>query len=85
MRTRAERWLLPVGLVASLTQAISLDTNSTSSIKDAASAIAFNMMTYYYGNQTGNNPGNLAPPYYWWEAGAMFGHIVDYYYCAYTP
>jgi mannan endo-1,6-alpha-mannosidase len=32
------------------------------------------------GNQTGGIPGNLPPPYYWWEAGAMFGAMIDYWY-----
>jgi len=38
------------------------------------------MMTYYTGNQTGGVPGNLPNPYYWWEAGAMFGAMIDYWY-----
>ena len=38
------------------------------------------MMKYYTGNNTGDNPGNLPAPYYWWEAGAMFGIMVDYWY-----
>lgn len=38
------------------------------------------MMAYYNGNQTGGIPGNLPPPYYWWEAGAMFGAMIDYWY-----
>lgn len=38
------------------------------------------MMTYYNGNKTGGIPGNLPPPYYWWEAGAMFGSLIDYWY-----
>ena len=26
-------------------------------------------------------PGLLTyPPYYWWEAGAMFGQLIDYWY-----
>lgn len=37
-------------------------------------------MKYYTGNQTGDVPGNLPQPYYWWEAGAVFGGLVDYYY-----
>lgn len=39
-------------------------------------------MAYYTGNNTGDVPGNLPDPYYWWEAGAMFGTMVDYW--AYT-
>ena len=37
-------------------------------------------MKYYSGNETGDVPGNLPQPYYWWEAGAVFGGMVDYYY-----
>lgn len=37
-------------------------------------------MSYYTGNRTGDVPGNLPAPYYWWEAGAMFGAMVDYWY-----
>jgi len=52
--------------------AITLDPSSSTSIKNAASTIAFDLMTYYTGNNTGDVPGNLPAPYYWWEAGAMY-------------
>jgi mannan endo-1,6-alpha-mannosidase len=51
--------------------AISLDLTSKDSIKSAASTIAFDLMSYYTGNNTGDVPGNLPDPYFWWEAGAM--------------
>lgn len=38
------------------------------------------MVKYYTGNRTGDVPGNLPDPYYWWEAGAMFGALIDYWY-----
>lgn len=38
------------------------------------------MMSYYTGNRTGDVPGNLPAPYYWWEAGAMFGEMIEYWY-----
>lgn len=38
------------------------------------------MMTYYTGNQTGQPVGLLPNPYYWWEAGAMFGQMIEYWY-----
>lgn len=38
------------------------------------------MVTYYTGNRTGDIPGNLPPPYYWWETGAMFSALIDYWY-----
>lgn len=37
-------------------------------------------MKYYTGNETGDVPGNLPNPYYWWEAGAVFGAMVEYFY-----
>lgn len=51
--------------------AITLDTTSSDSIKSAASNIAYDLMSYYTGNNTGDVAGNLPAPYYWWEAGAM--------------
>lgn len=69
-----------------LVEGIDVDFTSASSIKSATSTIAYDMLSsWYYGNQTGNNPGNLPPPYYWWEAGAMFMHLVDYWYCQSPP
>ena len=65
--------------------AIALDVRSRSSIKQAASTLAFDMVRYYTGNNTGDVPGNLPSPYYWWEAGAMlvlflcfFGPFLTY-------
>jgi mannan endo-1,6-alpha-mannosidase len=50
------------------------------SIKAAASTAAFEMVSYYYGNTTAGIPGLLGDPYYWWEAGAMFSALMDYWY-----
>lgn len=63
-----------------VSEAISLDLDSADSIKAAAKNLAYDMMVYYDGNKTGGIPGNLPPPYYWWEAGAMFGAMIDYWY-----
>lgn len=51
--------------------AITLDLTSPESIKNAAGTAAFDLMTYYTGNRTGDTPGNLPDPYFWWECGAM--------------
>lgn len=69
-----------VGLLASAAGAIELDVNSDDSIKAAASTVAFGLLKYYTGNNTGDVPGNLPDPYFWWEAGAMFGTMVDYWF-----
>lgn len=62
------------------TLAIDLDVTDSNSVKTAASDIAHGMMTWYNGNETGQVPGLLALPYYWWEAGAMMGSLMDYWY-----
>ena len=38
------------------------------------------MMEYYDGNLTGKIPGNFPQPYYWWEAGAAMGALIDYWF-----
>jgi mannan endo-1,6-alpha-mannosidase len=48
-----------------------IDDAVIESIKKAASTAAYGMMTYYHGNETGQIPGLLPQPYYWWETGAM--------------
>ncbi|KIW00946.1 uncharacterized protein PV09_07472 [Verruconis gallopava] len=72
------RLLAGVGIARA---AITLDTSSTDSIKQAASTAAWGMVKYWYtGNNTGDVPGNLPAPYYWWEAGGFFGTLIDYWY-----
>ncbi|KAL3962123.1 hypothetical protein ACCO45_003646 [Purpureocillium lilacinum] len=53
-------------------------------IRTTAGLIAWDMMQYYKGNLTGATPGILPGPppggdYYWWEAGAMWGTLIDYW------
>ncbi|KAM3436161.1 hypothetical protein MY4824_004466 [Beauveria thailandica] len=57
-----------------------LDLTSEKSIKDTAKGLAQDMLSFYTGNKPGGTPGLLNPPYYWWEAGAMLGALVDYWY-----
>jgi mannan endo-1,6-alpha-mannosidase len=49
-----------------------------------AATIAYDMMSIYKGNLSGQTPGLLPVPedqgYYWWEAGAMFGSMIDYWF-----
>ena len=53
---------------------------STESIKNAASTVAYDMMSYYKGNLSGMPEGLLPEPYYWWEAGAVFGQMIEYWF-----
>ncbi|RFU32321.1 hypothetical protein B7463_g4008, partial [Scytalidium lignicola] len=66
---------------------LTVDVTSPDSIKSVASTIAYDMMTYYKGNESGGIPGVLPGPppnpswgYYWWESGAMWGTLIDYWY-----
>lgn len=70
-----------------LSQAAYYDLNlqSPDSIKEVTSILAHDMMTWYKGNLTGGTPGILPGPcqslecYYWWEAGAMFASLINYW------
>ncbi|KAK4043786.1 glycosyl hydrolase family 76-domain-containing protein [Parachaetomium inaequale] len=37
-------------------------------------------MSFYSGHHLGGTPGLLPKPYYWWEAGALMGSLIDYWY-----
>lgn len=54
-------------------------------IKKTASTLAWDLLQYYNGNETGQTPGILPGPppagdYYWWEGGAMWGTLIDYWF-----
>lgn len=44
--------------------AIQVDINDPNSVRAAASTVAFGLMKYYTGNNTGDVPGNLPAPYF---------------------
>lgn len=79
---------LAAAALATTTSAIPLDVTSTSSIKAAAATVVEGIFSYYKNNATGPNTQpwqvGLFPffPYYWWESGAVWGGMMDYY--AYT-
>ncbi|KAI1392370.1 glycoside hydrolase family 76 protein [Hypoxylon trugodes] len=68
--------LMATGLVASY----DLDVGSTDSIKNTAKQMAQDLVSFYHGDEPGQTPGLLPQPYYWWEAGAMMGSLIDYWY-----
>ncbi|KAI6345294.1 hypothetical protein MCOR25_011044 [Pyricularia grisea] len=74
------------GVVATVAQSGTLATIATSVKHTMASArtIAYDLMSYYKGNQSGQVPGILPGPppkgdYYWWEGGALMGAMIDYW------
>ncbi|KAG5991182.1 hypothetical protein E4U43_004082 [Claviceps pusilla] len=70
---------LSLALASTPTFSLGVTVTDDNSLKSTASTIAYGLMSYYGGNQTGGIPGNLPEPYYWWEAGAMFGTLIDYW------
>jgi mannan endo-1,6-alpha-mannosidase len=58
--------------------------NSTDSIIASARTIAFDLMSLYKGNQSGEVPGLLSPQppagdYYWYQGGGFMGAFIDYW------
>ncbi|KAL2142430.1 hypothetical protein VTI28DRAFT_1139 [Corynascus sepedonium] len=60
-----------------LTEAYTLDVSSRVTV---ARSIVEDMMSFYPVNRSGAVPGLLPEPYYWWEAGALMGSLIDYWY-----
>ncbi|KAH7416754.1 putative cell wall glycosyl hydrolase Dfg5 [Cadophora sp. MPI-SDFR-AT-0126] len=56
-----------------------LDVKSDDSIKSTASEIANILVGYYKGNEAGETPGLLPEPYFWWNAGAMWDTLIQYW------
>lgn len=83
MRLRLDRVALATTTLLATLQhvaAIHLDPTDPSSVKSAAATVAKNMVFWYQGNKPGGTPGLYGGPYYWWEAGAMMGALIDYWY-----
>ncbi|KAG5948652.1 hypothetical protein E4U53_006215 [Claviceps sorghi] len=70
---------LSLALTSTPAFSLSVTVTDDNSLKSAAASVAYGLMKYYSGNNTGEIPGNLPEPYYWWEAGAMFGTLIDYW------
>ncbi|KAG9245109.1 glycoside hydrolase family 76 protein [Calycina marina] len=71
--------LLWRSLLIPATAAITVDTTSKDSVSSAAGTVAFDLMTYYTGNLTGEIPGILPAPHFWWQGGAMFMTLIQYW------
>ncbi|UNI20931.1 Mannan endo-1,6-alpha-mannosidase [Purpureocillium takamizusanense] len=80
--TVAAALLSAATLTAAQTSPFSID--SEDAILKSANTIAWDMLQYYKGNLSGQTPGILPGPppagdYYWWEGGAMWGTLIDYW------
>ncbi|MCJ1307598.1 hydrolase 76 protein [Agyrium rufum] len=81
MRFLKGRLCLIVGIASCLpaSQALFLNVNDDASVRQAASQIAHQMIQFYNGNVTGATGLFPYPPYFWWESGATWGAMIDYY------
>ncbi|KAL1843441.1 hypothetical protein VTJ49DRAFT_1551 [Mycothermus thermophilus] len=76
--------LAAAGADAQSDNKLQVNLDSPDSVKAAAKVVAANLMSHYHGDEPGATPGILpgpppGGPYYWWQAGAMWGTIVDYW------
>ncbi|KAL7926176.1 glycoside hydrolase family 76 protein [Trichoderma austrokoningii] len=78
MRFTMQRTALALALLGASAGAITVDFTSDDSIKAGASTIAYGLVNYYNGNATGQIPGALPEPIYWWETGAVLATLIDY-------
>lgn len=65
--------------------AVDLNIDDPASIRNASRSLAFGLQSFYQNNVSNTAAtaiGTLPAPLYWWQAGAMWGSMVDYW--AYT-
>lgn len=73
-------WTMLLVLAPCRVASLSMDFTSTESINSGLALLAKGLMDYYTGNESGHTPGMFSDPYYWWEAGAAWGSMIDYWY-----
>ncbi|KAG0649457.1 6-D-mannanase DCW1 [Hyphodiscus hymeniophilus] len=81
MRVALRALVTLLATVAPLSEAVELNVTDSNSVKNATRIVAYGLVKYYTGNitDTQETVGILPQPYYWWEAGAMWGALLDYY------
>ncbi|ABN64791.1 Defective Cell Wall [Scheffersomyces stipitis CBS 6054] len=69
-----------VSLFMACASAMWLDTNNDTTIVEATNLIVDGVLDYYDGKNYGGVVGMFVWPYYWWEAGGVWGSLIDYTY-----
>ena len=67
-----------ISIFSTLANAIWLDTNNETTIREDCNIIAKGLLDYYEGTTYGGTIGMFTNPYYWWEAGGAWGSLIDY-------
>lgn len=52
---------------------------AAASVRNASSLVAKDMLSYYHGTDPGQLIGLFAQNYLWWESGAVWGSLIDYW------
>ncbi|AAS53901.2 AFR530Wp [Eremothecium gossypii ATCC 10895] len=63
-----------------LSRALDLDLSSREDVCHFTNEIQKGIMDYYWGSKYGGIVGMFQPPYYWWEAGEVFGGMLENWY-----
>lgn len=73
-------YLLQVLFFAPASLAINLNVDYTQSVIEASSIAAQGLQSLYNGNMPGGVMGKFPyPPYYWWESGAAWGGMINFW------
>lgn len=71
---------LPLLACSTVVNALDIDFSDTESINAGLGLVAEGLMNYYNGNDSGQTPGMFTHPYYWWQAGAAWNSMLDYWF-----
>ncbi|VVT57598.1 uncharacterized protein SAPINGB_P005775 [Magnusiomyces paraingens] len=72
--------LVSLALIPTNIQALDMDITNTESRNAGLALLAKGLMDYYNGDDYGETPGMFSSPYYWWEAGAAWNSMLDYWF-----
>ncbi|EGV66206.1 hydrolase 76 protein [Yamadazyma tenuis] len=65
-------------LLSTLIEGLYLDPDNFTSLQEATALISDGILDYYAGTTKGGTIGTFVWPYYWWEAGGVWGGMIDY-------
>ncbi|OAQ98388.1 hypothetical protein LLEC1_05269 [Akanthomyces lecanii] len=84
--------LLREAAPTSVAQDVYYKLGTSDDIRERSRIPAYDFMSFYNGNQSGQISGMLPGPpafgtgdYYWWEGGAMMGAYIDYWHLTGDP
>lgn len=72
--------LISISILLKLGVSIELNVENINSINEAAKLVSQGILDYYPITQPGHPIGLFQQPYYWWESGAAWGSLLDYWF-----